>query len=181
MAPPESRTSCASQLTAVTRLLLELQTSWSSKLRVYDAVDPLNPTSLNEEGLQFPQMAIDIAVSSDTTYEVSGEAVVRRIGVITAFYPFSPDRAANLWIVNLDNPENPFVIGIVSLYFPQDLNTVPLAVELHDGRAYIGNAPYHGIIVVDIQAALDLWDHPADPIRDRSSIRGRPLPFPGLR
>ncbi len=134
--------------------IVELESLVSSNLVAYDAADPRNPKEIGR--LQLPQMAIDFAVSSETEYEVTG-GFVRRIGVITAFYPMSLDRAANLWIVNLDDPQLPSIIGVVSLYFPENLTAVPLAVALHGGRAYVGNAPYRGVFVVDIKAAIEMW------------------------
>ncbi|RPJ57054.1 MAG: hypothetical protein EHM23_21755, partial [Acidobacteria bacterium] len=140
--------------------VLELATVFSSKLVTYDAVDPRTPKFLSE--FTVPQMAIDLAVSSETKYWVD-TGFVRRIGVITGFYPFSQDRAANVWIVALDDPVAPFLIGVSSLYFPEGLTAVPLAVKIHDGRAYVGNAPYRGLFVVDIQKAISLWaGHIAD-------------------
>ncbi|MGH9759587.1 MAG: hypothetical protein ACREAC_01965, partial [Blastocatellia bacterium] len=62
---------------------------------------------------------------------------------------------SNLWIVDLDDVHNPFVVGVVSLYFGQDLPTIPISVRAHEGRAYVGNAPYRGVIVVDLQKAIN--------------------------
>ncbi|RPJ61420.1 MAG: hypothetical protein EHM23_07000 [Acidobacteria bacterium] len=135
--------------------VLKLETTMSSRLIAYDSVDPQNPEQIGE--LQLAQYTIDFAVSSQTEYRVTS-GVVRRIGVITAFYPLIPDRAANLWIVNLDDPKSPSVIGVASLYIPQGLFSVPLSVTLHNGRAYVGSAPYHGLFVVDIQKAIKLYD-----------------------
>ncbi len=136
--------------------VLKLETTKSSRLIAYDSVDPQKPQKIGE--LQLPQYTIDLAVSSQTEYTVS-EGVIRRVGVITAFYIDLPDRPANLWIVNLDNPEAPSLIGVVSLYIPQDLASVPLAVTLYGGRAYVGSAPYRGLFVVDIQKALELYQN----------------------
>ncbi|HXK59405.1 MAG TPA: Ig-like domain-containing protein [Acidobacteriota bacterium] len=137
--------------------VLEPDSLFSSNLVAYDTVDPRYPKQLSR--LRLPQYAIDLAVSSETQY-VAGEGVVSRIGVVTAVCPSLPDRAANLWIINLDDPEglsDRSIIGVVSLYFPQDLSAVPVAVALHNGRAYIGNAPYRGLIVVDVEWAISLW------------------------
>ncbi|MFB3903053.1 MAG: Ig-like domain-containing protein, partial [Acidobacteriota bacterium] len=138
--------------------VLQLVGPFSSELLAYDAVDPHNPVLVGKA--QLPQYTTDLAVSSQTQYLV-GETLVSRIGLVTAFYPLSPDRAANLWIFNLDNPEGvsgSSPIGVVSLYFPQDLSTVPLTVAVHKGRAYVGSAPYRGMQVIDIQEAIRLYE-----------------------
>ncbi len=128
----------------------------SSILTAFDVSDPTQPTQIGS-GFQIPQRGIDMAVSSKSVYTLTPEKTVRRIGVVTAYYYWIPERPANLWILNLDDPANPVIIGVVSLYFPKDLPTSPFCVKLHEGRAYIGNAPYRGVIVVDIQKAIDVF------------------------
>ncbi len=127
----------------------------SSMLRTYDVSDPRKPVELGG-GFQVPQRATDLAVSSQTRYTLP-EGAVNRVGVVTSYFYWVAERPANLWILNLDNPQNPAIIGVVSLYLPIEMVTAPFCVKIHDGRAYIGNAPYRGVIVVDIQKAIELF------------------------
>ncbi|RPI29625.1 MAG: hypothetical protein EHM61_00940, partial [Acidobacteria bacterium] len=135
--------------------VLKPETTTLSTLTVYDTADPTKAPE-QRGSLRLPQYGTDLAISTETRYRLGG-GIVDRVGVITAVYPLLPDRAASLWILDLHTPETPAVIGVVSLYFPQDLATAPLSVALHNGRAYVGNAPYRGILVVDVQAAIDQW------------------------
>lgn len=143
----------------------------SYSLNVYDITDLQSP--VKRSSVQLDQRPIDVAVSDETEYNVKSTVAdhsreFTRIAVVTGYEPLLPNMPADLWIYNLDNLDSPELVGVASLYLPRDIPTAPLSVRIHNGRAYIGNAPYRGVIVVDIAQAVKQYLDEPDPLTPRT-------------
>ncbi|HEU4391394.1 MAG TPA: Ig-like domain-containing protein, partial [Blastocatellia bacterium] len=125
-----------------------------SKISIYDISDPTSPGTVGS--LTLPQRATDLAVSEEVTYKGSGRVFTRIVTVLTS-NAISPEQPANLWVINLDEPERPELVGVTSLYVPLQLATTPLSVCIHGDRAFVGSSPYRGVIAVDLAKSIELF------------------------
>jgi RHS repeat-associated protein len=140
--------------------------SASSTLTVYDITNPQSPE--RKGNITIPQRALDVAVSEAVSFNAGGK-IFTRIAAVTTNNLLHPEQQANLWFINLDEVDRPEIVGVTSLYVVEQLPTTPLSVFIQEGRAYVGNAPYRGVIEVDIQKAINLFagfSDPLIPIRD---------------
>ncbi|HEY0386096.1 MAG TPA: Ig-like domain-containing protein, partial [Pyrinomonadaceae bacterium] len=124
-----------------------------SRVNLYDISNPQTPTS--KGFINVPQRAFAIAMidSDDQAIKLGGTIYTRLVGV-TTYNPLQMDQPANFWLISFDKPEAPQIVGVTSLFIPEDYPSSPLSLRLLNGRAYIGNTPFQGVMVVDLHACV---------------------------
>jgi len=133
-------------------IVLEANEFGRSGITLYDISDPLVPSQAGSVVL--PQRALDIAASEEITYKTQ-RGVFTRLVAVVAHDPKRPQAYANVWFITVDDPGQPRIVGVTSLYIPEGLPTAPLSVQIRGERAYIGNSPLRGVIAVDIKRSLE--------------------------
>jgi RHS repeat-associated protein len=137
-------------------LAMQADQSARSRINIYDIDNPIAPTL--KGSVYVPQRAFDLAAtaSEDDSIKVNGRVHTRLAAVVT-YSPLHVEQWANVWFVNFDEPSAPEIVGVSSIFLPLDVPSTPLAVRLHQGRAYIGNVPYQGVNVVDVAQSIKLF------------------------
>jgi RHS repeat-associated protein len=148
------RIAAAGELAAT--VTTDFATSSGSTLTVYDMSDPQHPKAVSQTFV--PQRAIGIAMAELAPEDKFAGAVspTTIIAITTISHP-DLDRANNLWIYSVDAPEKPERIGVVSLAFPRQVSEFPANITLKHKRAYIGNTGTGGLLVVDLEAAVQRY------------------------
>jgi len=151
--PPDTsfRIAAAGDLAAT--VTTDFSTSSGSTLTIYDMSDPQHPDPVSRTFV--PQRAIGIAmmeIAPEDTFAVNNPPST--IVVVTTISHPDIQRANNLWVYSVDNPEKPERIGAVSLSFPSRILEFPANLTLNHKRAYIGNTGTGGVLVVDLEAAI---------------------------
>ncbi|MGH9900699.1 MAG: Ig-like domain-containing protein, partial [Pyrinomonadaceae bacterium] len=123
-----------------------------STLSVYDVAEPQAPAHRGVVGI--PQRAWDVDVAEEI---VVGREVYSRVAVVTTSNPLAPEQPANLWVVSLEDPSKPEIVGVAALYLPEQAPSNPIAVRVRGARAYVGNVVHRGVVVVDIPSAISLF------------------------
>lgn len=166
--------SAAERIAFVGQYAVTIQNSGNetSYLSIYDLSTPDHPVEIvpeNGQRFRLPQkaMALDVTATGCLAETPDGD-VCSRFAVVTTYSPFTPTKAANLWVINLTDIRNPQFLAVTSLYFPAELPGVPLTVKIKDWRAYVGVHANRGVLVVDINRAMQAWadaldQHPTPP------------------
>lgn len=133
-----------------------------SYMKVYDMANPLKPALLSTTFV--PQRAIGIAMTEvdpnapDDAFKVNfSRTSYSRIAVVTTNPIPDLTRWTSLWILSLEDPAQPEIIGVCSLALPNQVSAIPGAVTIHRKRAYVGNSTHGGVFVVDIEKAINEW------------------------
>lgn len=122
-------------------------------LSVYDISTPHRPAKTGE--LRLPQWAWSVAVADGQAIVANG-VVYSRVAVVTTSAPSDLKQYANLWVISLDDPTQPKLVGITSLYLPLAAPALPHVVRIFDGRAYVGNMAARGVMAVDLAQSITL-------------------------
>jgi RHS repeat-associated protein len=144
-----------------------------SEMKVYDMSNPRTPSVVHQGFI--PQRALAVAMAEVEPPEtadpsatpdpnapelfhvgVTGEAF-SRIAVVTTHALPDIERSVNLWIYSLEDPAEPKIVGVVSLSFPSRTSSIPGQVVIHKKRAYVGTAAQGGLLVVDLEQAMNDW------------------------
>ncbi|HEX8184497.1 MAG TPA: DUF6531 domain-containing protein, partial [Blastocatellia bacterium] len=103
-------------------------------------------------------LAFDLARAERDSDVIKVEHPYRRdyetIAVVASNSPRDTSRPTNLSIFDLDIPDKPALIGVVSLNIPAGNPAYPTYVKIHHKRAYIGNLGSGGLEVVDLEEAI---------------------------
>jgi RHS repeat-associated protein len=127
-----------------------------SRINMYDLSNPQAPTLAGF--MNIPQRAFAIAVTdSDDEAIKLGGTIYTRLAAVTTYDPLHEEQPANMWLISFDKPEAPVIIGVSSLFLPEDLPSSPLSIRILGGRAYIGNTPYQGVMVVDLYKCVQYF------------------------
>jgi RHS repeat-associated protein len=125
----------------------------ASYLNLYDVSDPQHPKVLSRTFV--PHRAIGLAISEIAPNDHF--AVQQPPSTIVAITTTAtPDiyRPNNLWIYSVDSPESPERIGVASLSIPNSSSEFPANLTIQHKHAYIGNTGSGGLLVVDLEAAV---------------------------
>jgi RHS repeat-associated protein len=129
----------------------------NSELKVWDITNPDTPTQVGTRFIPQFATAFDIAeLEQNDRLAVGGanSTSYGTIAVIATQSPQNPERPVNLWILGLDDPANPVMLGVSSLNIPASLAAIPVYVKIHHKRAYVGNTGRGGVYVVDMEEAV---------------------------
>ncbi|MDT7780152.1 MAG: hypothetical protein QOC99_2664 [Acidobacteriota bacterium] len=145
----------------------------SSQMTVYDMSNPRTPNPIYAGFV--PQRALAVAMdeievpetadpsatpdpNDQNLYHISttGESI-SRIAVVTTHALPDIERAMNLWVYSLEEPDKPKIIGVASLSFPNRITSVPGQVVIHNKRAYVGTVAQGGLQVVDLEQVMNDW------------------------
>ncbi|HWS90118.1 MAG TPA: Ig-like domain-containing protein [Pyrinomonadaceae bacterium] len=121
-------------------------------LSVYDVSQPHKPLKTGE--LRLPQWAWSVAVAEGQGIVANG-VVYNRVAVVATSAPSDLKQYANVWVVSLDDPAQPKLVGVTSLYLPLATPALPHVVRIFEGRAYVGNMTSGGVMAVDL--ARSIW------------------------
>ncbi|HYE99961.1 MAG TPA: Ig-like domain-containing protein, partial [Planctomycetota bacterium] len=121
-------------------------------LSVYDVSQPHKPLKTGE--LRLPQWAWSVAVAEGQAVVANG-VVYNRVAVVATSAPSDLKQYANVWVVSLDDPAQPKLVGVTSLYLPLATPALPHVVRIFEGRAYVGNMTSGGVMSVDL--ARSIW------------------------
>lgn len=134
----------------------DFSTSSGSTLTVYDMSDPQHPKPLSQTFV--PQRAIGIAMTELAAEDkFTGPVSPTTIVAITTISHPDLERPNNLWIYSVDAPEKPERIGVVSLAIPKSSSEFPTNLTLQHKRAYISNTGTGGLLVIDLEAAVQRY------------------------
>ena len=129
----------------------------NSELKIWDITNPDTPTHVGTRFIPQFATAFDIAeLEQNDRLAVGGpnSPSYETIAVIATQSPQNPERPVNLWILGLDDPANPVMLGVSSLNIPASLAAIPIYVKIHHKRAYVGNTGRGGVYVVDMEEAV---------------------------
>lgn len=140
---------------------------WNGDLQVFDTSAPETLTTLGDRGV-IAKYPIGLAVAKDNFRHYGSNRIFEKIAVVTtAPAPFDEnnlDAPYTVQIFSLDGLSNngtpkpsPKLIGIVTLSTPRASNETPVAVTIHEKKAYIGGSPNGGVTIVDLEEAINIF------------------------
>lgn len=126
-------------------------------LNIYDSSVFLGSTNLedsNPVGTVFvPQIPTGLTAKKDRFIVGCVEKEISLLAVSTT--TLDTARPRNVWFYNINAPDRPRLIGVVSVIGSGNSGQIPGNLTIHNKRAYIGNPSNGGVSVVDIEQALN--------------------------
>lgn len=129
-----------------------------SVMHIWDITTPEAPKFITNQFVPTYAVAFDLfeAQRDDEVIKVaSRKQTYRTIAAVVSLIPQTPEHPVNLTFYSLDVPEQPSLLGVVSLNIPKTIPAIPSYVKIHDKRAYIGSSGRGGIAVVDLEEAAE--------------------------
>lgn len=126
-------------------------------LNIYDSsvfLGSNNPEDSQPVGTVFvPQIPTGLAAEKGRFIVDGVEKEISLVAVST--HTLDGARPKNVWFYNINAPERPRLIGVVSVVGNGSSGQIPGNLVIHNKRAYIGNLSNGGVSVIDIEQALN--------------------------
>lgn len=132
-------------------------------LNIYDVSQPQAPELVATTNVS--HRPLGVAMAEDVFTVNGGGRTFNRIVVVTTTSVPDLVRPTNLWIYSIDDSvlaqhaansqARPELIGVVSMAIPQASLEMPGHVTIFNKRAYIGDSPRGGCVVIDLEQAMN--------------------------
>ncbi|HEV8187414.1 MAG TPA: Ig-like domain-containing protein [Pyrinomonadaceae bacterium] len=144
------------RIAAAGELAITMTPGSASIMHVWDISTPETPKFITNQFVPTYAIAFDLFQAEHDEDAIKVEVrnrIYRTIAAVVSFTPQNPEIPINLTFYSLDIPEQPSLLGVVSLNIPKSLPAIATYVKIHGTRAYIGSSGRGCVAVVDLQEA----------------------------
>ena len=144
------------RIAAAGDLAITMTPGSASIMHIWDITTPEAPKFITNQFVPTYAVAFDLAEAEHDEDAIKVEVrnrIYKTIAAVVSLVPQNPDHPVNLSFYSLDIPEQPSLLGVVTLNIPKTVPAIPSYVKIHGTRAYVGSTGRGCMAVVDLQAA----------------------------